>query len=143
MLELSDEEIHALVLDELRDFPLFEERQKIDVKRDDESVYIIYRTEEGNPIRTTHFDLQTIGETCFLVEIELEKSHRGKGLGKKLYQVAENVARNIGCNKINQTASGWTIKEETRIDYLHRNLGYEIAGQDDLTGITEMEKELK
>jgi len=123
--ELSDYEIREISLKELRKFPLFNESHFVQVSRDEDDVLFIgYRTNERSPFGKTHFDLQTDGEICYLVDVELEKSERGKGLGKKLYEVTEEIARNIGCSKMRQYPSGTTFNGKTRKDYVQRKLGY-------------------
>lgn len=124
-LSLSGEKIHSLALAELRNFPLFDEKHLIEVFKNDEEIFISYRTEERSPVGTTHFDLQTDGIICYLVHIELKGSQRGHNLGKKLYEAAEDVARSIGCSKIRQFPSGKTFNGETRRDYVKKKLGYE------------------
>lgn len=90
-----------------------------------------YRTIDGNAIdimNTTHFDLNFYWpNVCYLTYIELDRSQRGKGLGSKLYESVEKIAKKLGCTRLCQTPSGTIVIDgkfiETREDYLVRR-GY-------------------
>ena len=85
---------------------------------------IQYRTKKQNiPWWTTHFELQVDNDSCYLLEIEVEEGQRGKGIGKELYGIVENVARKCGCRRVVMTASGNTVTGKTRKEYAE-GLGY-------------------
>lgn len=122
---LSEDEIKKKVLGKLVSFQLFNPNtDSVNVvKRDGDIVHIAYRTFDKTPIETTHFDLQLQGETCYLVEIELEKSKRGRGIGRNMYILCEEIAKSLGCKILRQTASGTAFDGRTRKSYLE-DLGY-------------------
>jgi len=76
---------------------------------------------------STHFDVNIIGNTFYLLSIELETKDRGKGHGKSLYKILEDIAKQTGCSKIEMTASGWTKSGVPRAEYM-MSLGYEVIG---------------
>ena len=89
---------------------------------------IFYRTSPRfDHIHSTHFDLNVVGDECFLVSIGLNEELRGKGLGSALYTLIEDAARDGGCVRLRQTPSGWTPLGEPRMAYILRR-GYERAG---------------
>lgn len=91
--------------------------------------YICFRTVQTPPLNdTTHFDVNIIDDVFYLLDIELEPRHKGKGLGLQLYEALENIARDLGCTRIEQTPSGWTHSGETRASYLQRH-GYTLKGR--------------
>lgn len=79
----------------------------------------------GNPISS--FDLNVIGETCYLLDIEVGLDFRGNGHGAALYDTCERIARDLGCTRIEQTPSGWANGGEPREDYLRRH-GWTVEG---------------
>lgn len=117
------------VLEVMRDFTLWEPAHYIQVHvrpvMQRPATIIGYRT-QTLPIGT-HFDLNIIGATCYLLQIELRDCDRGLGHGAELYQAIERIATILGCTVIEQTPSGHTATGETRSDYLARR-GYQIAG---------------
>jgi GNAT superfamily N-acetyltransferase len=124
----------------LRQFEFFDEKNHhVRVFNMPDFVSVDYRTSSGIPIGTTHFDLNisdnSKGKICYLAEIELLESLRGKGYGRKLYKIIEDIGRGLGCDRIFMYPSGWTPNGKRRRDYMIR-LGYE-----DLNG-TDVQKKL-
>ena len=72
----------------------------------------------------TSFHLNFEENICYLAEINLAKALRGKGIGEAMYKSVEGIAKEMGCRRIVQTASGQTNTGERRGDYLKRKLGY-------------------
>lgn len=68
------------------------------------------------------FDLNLIGDTCYLLWIEIAEQFRGKGFGTVLYRIIEDAARELGYAKVQQTPSG-----KGRMEYLLRR-GYRRSG---------------
>ena len=72
-------------------------------------------------------------DICYLVSISLARDLRGKGIGNSMYLAIEGIAKDMSCERIRQTPSGWTNRikrgmRETRRDYLKRKLGYVNCG---------------
>jgi len=125
---MKQEEISDLIKEKLRKFPIFNETHKIGVKKiDEEKLWIGYRTADENPRSTTRFDLNIIGNTCYILWIELAKEHKGKDLGKSLFKIIEDFAKDYGCNKVRLTPSGQTISGKSRLEYM-KSLGYHEVG---------------
>ena len=77
-------------------------------------------TRDNIPIGTTYADINILGDVFYLLHIEIQQGHRGKGHGTELYRLFEQVAKELGCKRIEQTPSGTTIRGETRAAYLKR-----------------------
>ncbi len=112
----------------LKQFDFFDEKQhRIRAENMGTFLSVDYRTSQGNPIGTTHFDLNIYndsnGKICYLAEIELLELLRGKGHGKKLYEIVENIGRDLECNFVTMHPSGWTFDGKRRRDYV-KSLGY-------------------
>ena len=117
----------------LKQFDFFDERQhKIRAGNMETFLSLDYRTSQGNPFGTTHFDLNIYNDSdkriCYLAEIELLESLRGKGHGKKLYKIVENIGRDLECNWIIMCPSGWTFDGKRRRDYVEA-LGYQSINE--------------
>jgi len=105
-------------------FQLYDARHRVFAKQHDNSISVGYRTSNKNINQeTTQFDIQISGNICYNLFTEIAKEFRGKGFGKKLYRVVENIARGSGCDRVRMTASGWTPSGESREKYMLR-LGY-------------------
>jgi len=59
------------------------------------------------------------------------KSLRGKGYGKKLYKIVENIGRDLGCNLITMHPVGRTFNGKSRRDYVAA-LGYQPVNEDEM-----------
>jgi len=126
MIEFDREAVSALGRKHLEDdFPLFEESHTVDARDlGEEKFWVGYRTTKGRaPRDSTHFDINVERDICYLLWIELVREERGKNHGRALYGAVENIARDLGCDRVRQTPSGWTPDGKTRKDYL-KNLGY-------------------
>ncbi|MEK6847168.1 MAG: GNAT family N-acetyltransferase [Nanoarchaeota archaeon] len=117
-------------------FELFDERHTVRARRlDDDESYIGYRTTDANiPQGSTHFDLNLIGNICYLLHIELGKEARGNGYGKQMYDSVEDFAKAVGCDRVRMMPFGRTATGESRRSYLHRK------GYRDVTHEGEVEK---
>ena len=121
---------------ELSRFPLFNDRHTVNVSPSSDGVCMNYRTTSDDiPVGSTHFDLEIIGDACYILWIELHERHRGLGHGRKLYGIIEDIARKSGCKRVIQTPSGSTPNGKSRRDYV-LGLGYKRLDS------TEMCKEL-
>ena len=121
-------EIRDVVWKNLEELSLFR-KELIDVYPKNGTVHIkCFTSQVGIPDGTTHFFMQIEqtheGKIAYLVFIELDEDKRGVGLGEKMYKSVENIARELGCDILRQTASGWTVRGEPRKNYLERKLGY-------------------
>jgi len=76
-----------------------------------------------------YWDANIIGDTFYLLSIQIPQEMRGRGEGARLYVAIEQVARDAGCREIRQTPSGWTGTGETRMSYLLRR-GWERDGNE-------------
>lgn len=109
-------------------FPLYEPAHDVLSCDISGGVWLGYRTTKSNQSHgTTHFDVNILGDVFFVLNIEVEKSHRGKGNGAALYAVLEAIAKEIGCKWVQMMPSGWTGTGETRENYLIRH-GYRKFG---------------
>lgn len=134
---MNKKQVEELMRHHLRQaFPLFEETHKVNVSPlNSGNICIGYRTSAetlGRLHGTTHFDIELIRDTCYILWIELEKDKRGRGDGWKLYKTIHQFARDLKFAKARQTPSGWVIydrkRRETRREYLLRR-GYVPCGE--------------
>ena len=131
---MNNEQVEELARHRLRQiFPLFEEAHKVQVSESGRCIG--YRTAAenlGSMDGTTHFDIQLIGDICYILWVELEKDKRGRGYGWKLYETIHHFARDLKLAKVRQTPSGGFIIDgkikETRRDYLLKR-GYVPCGE--------------
>ena len=75
-----------------------------------------------------HFDIEIIDKTFYINGIGIDREHRGKGQGAALYELLEQVARDMDCDRIVMSASGKTPSGEDRGDWLRRKFGYVKTG---------------
>ena len=123
---MEDKQVSDLLKECLsRRFPLYRDDHTISARPIVlNRTWVGYRTTKANiPFGTTHFDLNLEGETCYLLDIELQKDSRGKGNGRDLYATIEEFALLVGSPWVQTTPSGWTPAGKTRRDYM-RKLGY-------------------
>ena len=123
ILETNPKKLEVLMRKSINDnFKFFNDDHKINVyPLGSNNICLNYRTTAklGSQLSgTTHFDIQLIGYICYLLNIELEESLRGKGAGWTLYESIHQFSRNAGYKNVRQTASGWTPQGKTRKQYL-------------------------
>jgi len=106
-----------------RGFRLYKEEHDVYAHMHNGSATVTYRTRRGVPTETTRFDIQFIGETCFVNHIEIEPEEQEKGHGRNLYSVVEEIAREKGIKRIELTASGKMPDGRTKTEYME-SLGY-------------------
>ena len=126
MLSQREEHLIRNMRDILRErFELFDENHKVDAKEMHENkLWVGYSISGFNfTERVNYFDLNIIGDICYLLHIELEKKFRGKGYGRQIYSCVEEFARRERCSRVRMMPSGTTFSGETRRDYMHK-LGY-------------------
>lgn len=75
---------------------------------------------ETIPRGSTYLDINILGDVFYLLHIEVQREDRGKGYGNRLYEMLTDIAKNLGCRRIEQTPSGRTWRGETRASYLER-----------------------
>lgn len=68
----------------------------------------------------TGFDLNVIGDVCYLLDVRLDDRYRGKWYGSGLYVALRAIAGDLGCCEIRQTPSGTTFRGESRRAWLMR-----------------------
>lgn len=125
---IAADEVRSIALSHLSKFPLFKENHAIPVVKLEKGWYLGYRTENQNRLEgTTHFEVNTEEDICYLLDIEVKEELRGKGYGASLYSIVETIAKDLGCSKLEQTPSGTTGTGETRASYLKRK-GYTLDG---------------
>tara|TARA_Y100000310_G_scaffold338856_1_gene429715 strand:- start:843 stop:1271 length:429 start_codon:yes stop_codon:yes gene_type:complete len=114
---MEKEDIKQLMRESLRsNFRFFEEQHQVNVYVD-ERVSVSYRTSEKTGkehFTTTFFDIQLIGDICYLLDINLEESLRGQGAGWEMYETVHQFAKIIGSTSVRQFPSGWPIHDKTR-----------------------------
>lgn len=121
----------------LADWPLHTGEAKADfLTGADKDIWLTYRTTSRAMARdTTHFDINILGNTFYLLWIEIDKAARGKGHGNQLYEILTQVAADLGCHRIVQFPSGWVVKDgvkgETRRSYLERR-GWKPWGKEEM-----------
>ena len=115
---MDKEEIEQLMRKSLKDnFRLFEEQHEVNVYPHEGKISVNYRTSEKTGMEvfvTTHLDLQLIDDICYLIDIYLEKSLRGKGFGWEMYESVHNFSRAFGSKIVRQTPSGHSMHDATR-----------------------------
>lgn len=112
-----------IFINNLKNYELWTEKSKISVHEINKRFYSINflaNSETISRIHSTHFDVNIIDDLFYLLSIQITKENRGKGLGLKLYNILEKIAKELNCNKIVQTPSGWTKTGESRESYLMR-----------------------
>ena len=131
---MDKKDISRIVVDKLKEFPLFKDNHVISVDLSlNFEMHIEYmKKKEGNIAGTTYFDIYINENVCYLDKIELESWKRGKGFGRKLYSIIEDIGRNLWCDRIIMTPSGVTFKGESRRDWVMRNLNYLPRGMFDV-----------
>lgn len=73
----------------------------------------------------------------YLLSINIPQRRRGRGHGAALYKICEKIAADLGCHRIQQTPSGWSMTGKLRRHYLHER------GWIDFPGTSEVYKDLK
>lgn len=68
------------------------------------------------------FDIEDLNEVLYLYEIQLEKKVRGKGLGRYLMSLMENIAFHYNMKRIVLTV----LKSEVNVVKFYFSLQYEI-----------------
>ena len=112
----------------IKEFTLYDSSHKVLVRDISGGFWIGYRTTASNQTQgTTHFDVNVIRGVFFILSIELDQEHRGKGHGAALYKLLEQMARRLNCHQVQMTPSGRTPSGESRESYLLRR-GYEKFG---------------
>jgi GNAT superfamily N-acetyltransferase len=131
---MNNEQVEELMRHHPRNsFPLFDEKHKVQVSKSGSCIG--YRTTAetlGSIDGTTHFDIQIIGNICYILWLELERDKRGTGDGWKLYETVHQFARDARMKSVRQTPSGGFIHGgkmiETRREYLLKR-GYAPFGE--------------
>ena len=128
--EISQDRLGMLdrIKNHLSQHPIYNEGHHLHCLERDGNVYIGYQTGTSNWDRGNYFDVQITGDTFYLLHIELEEANRGKNHGLLLYQILEQLAKDLGCKRLEMTPSGTTIHGELRQDYLTRKLQYRKDG---------------
>ena len=130
-----------------RGFRLYKEEQDVYAHENNGSTTLTYRTRRGVPNQTTRFDLEFTGDTCFINSLSIEPDEQEKGHGRHLYSVVEEIAKEEGIKRVEETASGKMKDGRTKTEYLE-SLGYirvrrAIEGVDDENTPWVVEKILK
>ncbi len=77
------------------------------------------------------------GGVFYLLSISIPQRRRGRGHGGALYKICEKIAADLGCHRIQQTPSGWSMTGKSRRVYLHQR------GWLDVPGSSEVFKDLR
>lgn len=127
---MRDDQAERIVRDFLKYYPLYSRDQHVHALRIENGQLVIGWTADGRAThdRTTYFDMHKIEGRLYLLHIEINEAHRGKGLGEMLYRIVEDIGIELGCDEIWQTPSGRTTTGESRMDYVVRKLGYSANG---------------
>lgn len=133
------------VLEVLAAHPAFRLEHELRVKVLEPSIYVTWHARDygRTPSQGSHLDLQLIGETCYVLGVGLAPEYRGLGQGAQLYLAAEAIAKRAGCRRICMTPSGWTVRGETRADYVVRKLGYRLVDGEAVKELREANDELE
>jgi len=120
---MNKEELEACAKRHLRqEFPLYREEHVVRAHMGEEPT-IAYRTTSEIHYETTCFDIEFIGDICYILHIEIEPKERGKGNGRKFYSAVENIARDYGSGRIRTTASGTMPDGRSKTEYME-SMGY-------------------
>ena len=106
-----------------RGFRLYDEKHDVHAHVSNGSATVTYRTRRGIPTQTTRFDIEFIGDTCFVNNLSIEPEKQGQGHGRNLYSAVEEIAREKGFKRVEETASGKMSDGRTKTEYLE-SLGY-------------------
>ena len=123
---------HAVFVDE-QDVP-----EDIELDGEDGvSTHFVAYDEDGRPVGTAR--LRIVDENTGKAErLAVRADHRGEGLGRRLMDRLEAVARDEGCSQVR-------LHSQTQVEEFYASLGYEtVSDVFDEAGIphVEMEKEL-
>jgi len=128
------EQIEAVTREVLEQWPIYSAGDRVQVTFLDRGFALQYCSLfAGRPFTSAmriapdppnYFSANVLGDTFYLVFIQIERQHRGKGLGEKLYDAIVQLAGRFGCKEVRQTPSGgWN--EQTREAYLVKR-GWEM-----------------
>jgi GNAT superfamily N-acetyltransferase len=113
---MTGDEIEQVVRRELSTWAMYRPRDEVIVHPIRSGLWFI----GYQPARATSWHANIEGEIFYLLGIRLSLDLRGEGLGSQLYEAIERIATATGCRRIQQTPSGWTHTDETRMNYLMR-----------------------
>jgi len=99
-----EEQVCTIVESKLQDFPLYDEQHDVLAKMLQDKLAIVYRTDSH--LDATRFDLNIVGRTGHLCWISIHPDERRKGYGRQLYEVVENIFKEMGCTNVRLTSSG-------------------------------------
>ena len=112
---------------------IYESDDQVGVVSREDKLYIHYKKGKYiGMLGTTHFAIQVEGDTAYLLSIGREERFKGKGLGKSLYLIVEELCKERCINKIQLTFSGQDK------DYYWESLGF-----NKIKGFNQMEKILR
>jgi len=121
------------------------EKNKKQELYEDNAWYLIARTEEGTPVAFSHFryDMEFDEDVLYCYEIQLEPTHRRKGLGKLMMKILELLMLKAEMVKIMLTVFKhnpdacqffkkclrYTVDETSPYNTIHEQFDYEILSR--------------
>lgn len=113
-------DIERIAAARLKDHPLGKENAVAFVRGIPGGWFIRLKNNIARDLSVFEVELNVFGGVCYLLDIWLMASLRGKGHGAALYDVCVNIARDLGCKRIEQAPSGSTPSGESRGGWLNR-----------------------
>jgi ribosomal protein S18 acetylase RimI-like enzyme len=130
MIQFTEEEQRIIIQTRthLRTFQTYQEEHHVYARRREPNrIAIGYISGDPTNVesrsKSTCFDLNIIDDICYIVWINRNEEDKNQGLGRKLIQIIENLAKELGTSKVRLSPSGRETKLGTR-SQLYESLGY-------------------
>ena len=78
---------------------LYDDRHIVSARVLDSFVYVGYRTRNGVPMGSTHFEINVRDSTCFLLYIELEKKKEARGMDRNCLRLSKILRESMDVKK--------------------------------------------
>ncbi len=110
MIKIAIPENNLIICDEfermLIKFPLSKETDKVQVIAHKGKFHIAYLTDGRTRVNQTCFDLEIRENICGILGFFIKDEQKGKGYGKSLYLIVEEIAKYFRCDRIQTSPSG-------------------------------------
>lgn len=108
LMSREEKRISGLLKKHLQELPFYEDSHEVYAVIDDNGTSIAYRTVECVQLdpKSTRFDIQIQGDTCYLNWINVRPEERRRGYGKSMFQVIKSFCVDYDCRKIVLNPSG-------------------------------------
>jgi len=105
-----DERMVELVRERLRAFPLYEESHVVSVSGREDLRVVGYLPNWECGVDQTKFWLNIQSNKGYILDFRIEECKRRQGNGRRLYRIIEGLLKELGCNEIILTASGYGLE---------------------------------